>query len=238
MTHTEPRPRHDGRRVATPLPARGTPIALPAPDALPAHAFADVLAMRTSSVRGPASPREVATLLHHASALRFRRHDGRFGDWESRPSPSAGGLHAIRLLVLPLEAGFPAGIHEPERHELRSFDRKIEALEANRRSVTTLTGANHGTTLQLLADEADYEACYADSETLSSRDAGALCMTLSLVATAIGLGSVILGRLGHEVVRAAGIRGAWRGAGAVHVTGRLQSPEHAPTRSSQSASTS
>ena len=49
------------------------------------------------------------------------------------------------------------------------------------------------------------------------RDAGALCVILTLVATALGLESVMLGRQGDEIAGAAGLGNPWAGVGAVHV---------------------
>ena len=159
----------------------------------------------------------LATTLWHATRLRHRGSDGRFGNWESRISPSAGGLHGIELLCLPIERDCVAGFYDRERHALLAPDSLTLARNLNRESVALLAAAEAGTTVQLLADERRYAACYDNSGSLILRDAGALCVIISLVATALGLTSVILGRLGQNVVSAAGLAHRFRGVGAVHL---------------------
>ena len=217
-TEREPEPRPDRARRAGVPPEWRVTAQLTRPTATPADGFFDVLERRCSAVLGAVRTDDLAALLAHVTRLRFRRNDGRFGAWESRPSPSAGGLHAISLLVLPLEADVPAGLYDDEEHGIAGGDLAC-ALALNARSVGLLTGANTGATIQLVADWAAYESCYDNAASLVWRDSGALCATLALVATALGLGSVVLGRIGNDIVRAAGLFEPWRGAGAIHVTG-------------------
>lgn len=49
------------------------------------------------------------------------------------------------------------------------------------------------------------------------RDAGALAVTIAFAATALGMTSVILGRTGGSVLKAAGIDPRLAAVGAVHV---------------------
>ena len=75
-----------------------------------------------------------------------------------------------------------------------------------------------GTTLQIVADPALTSACYENAGSLVLRDAGALVMTVCLVAAALGVSAVPLGRAGTDVVRAAAIDAPLVGVGAVHLS--------------------
>ena len=214
----EPSPRQGVRRVPSILP-HGDLITSWSRDAPTLQCdFWDVLGRRRSSVAGPVSQVGLASLLRQSTKLRFRRADGRFGTWESRPSPSAGGMSALRLLVLPLEPQWPGGLYDEDIHGLRSQGDLSEARALNGESVRRLCGATSGTTIQLLADIGSYEGCYENSASLVWRDAGALCAIVSLVATALSLCSVVLGRQGQGIIRAAGLPEVWQGAGAIHVS--------------------
>lgn len=189
----------------------------------PDRPFLSVLGERVSRNGGLVSERELASLLWHATLLRERRPVGRFGPpWESRNAPSAGGLHELRLLCLPVGAEGPSGLYDPEAHALRSVvadDRA--ARDLNVAGVAAMTGASAGVTLQIVADPTKVAACYENSESLVLRDAGALIATICLVATALELASVPLGRAGTGIVRAAGISEPFVGVGAVHVGAQL-----------------
>jgi len=216
-TEAEPKPFIQARREIAPLPD------WPLVTSWAGHArglggsFSDVLDARRSSVGGSVDESDVAALLVNAMRLRFRRDDGRFGAWESRSTPSAGGMSALRLLVLPIEADGRAGIYDDARHGLIAGPQLTPACDLNARSVRALTGAAAGTTIQLIADRTSYVSCYHNPDTLLWRDAGALCATVSLIATSLTLSSVILGRIGHDVVEATRLPRNWTAAGAVHI---------------------
>ncbi len=147
--------------------------------------------------------------------LRSRRQDGRYGEWESRAAPSAGGIHGISLMVLPMGEG-PLGLYDDAGHRLLAPPAPDLVRERNRASVAELCGATAGTTIQLVVDEDRYAACYDDHSSLIWRDAGALLMVISLVSTGLSLKSVVLGREGRRVVDALEV-GAWKGVGAIHL---------------------
>lgn len=214
-TDVEPTPRLGG-----PTPVRiGTPergVSLPRTIREPDTPFLEVLRSRRSSLGGDVCAEDLSSLLWHATVLRERRMDGRFGiPWESRPAPSAGGLHAIRIVVLPLDNAFAPGEYLPDIHALAPIS--AAALDVNRASVAQLLGCSTGTTLQLACDENLIRACYDNAWSLMWREAGALVATLGLVATSLGLTSVILGRTGGDVLSAANVDPRLVGVGAVHV---------------------
>lgn len=214
-TDAEPVPRLGVQAPSRiPWPTEWTP--LPRAIRQPETPFLDVLRARRSAVGGPVDIDDLSSLLWHTTALRARRADGRFGiPWESRPAPSTGGLHAVRIIVLPLDGTAPAGEYLPDQHALAPIHPR--GVEANSVSVADVIGVTAGTTLQFACDLQLLAACYENPDTLGWRDAGALAATIAFTATALGLTSVVLGRVGNEVLRAAGVDPAFTGVGAVHV---------------------
>ena len=177
--------------------------------------FLDVLNARQSRAGGRLNLDDLSAVLWHATLLRDR-WPGRFGlPAESRSAPSAGGLHSIRILCLPLSPEDSAGLYEPDRHRLLGW----EGLELARPTAATLafdlTGASTGTMLQFAADEYKIAACYYQPASLIWRDAGALAATVALVATAVGLEATLLGHHGDALVQSAGFGPTYRGVGGV-----------------------
>lgn len=211
-TDLEPAPRFDGnpsRRLIESGPVQLLPRDVQTPDV----GFFEVLGARRSGIGGPLGIDDLSALLWHATALRSRT-PGRFGvPAESRNSPSGGGLHPIRLLVLPLEDG-TAGFYDDQQHGLMPV--RAAALAVNRESISTILRHSHGTTVQFAADRDLLDACYRNASSILWRDAGALVATMCLVATALGIVACPVGRVGNDVVDAAGVKGGLVGAGAVH----------------------
>lgn len=221
MMRPEPLPRSEPWPVP-PAPWDGSHVE-PLPRELhePDASFLNVLRRRRSQPgRAAVGLGDLSSLLWHAMLPRERRPaTSRFAVWESRPTPSAGGLHVISLLVLPLEHGLPAGIYIPARHGLAAMPgEQAEALAMNAASVMAVLGASVGVTLQFAADMSRADASYENCETLVWRDAGALLATLAFTANALGLVATPLGCTGTEVVAASGLPLRWSGAGAVHLT--------------------
>ena len=219
MIHTdaEPTPRKGAISLARRLPAWPIVTHWQRQVCAPADDFLAVLNRRRSREGGPLDQSNLAALLRHSTMLRERRSDGRFGVWESRAAPAAGGIHALLLLCLPLDDVNVAGIYDVERHALLALDSLNEARLLNRNNVSSIADAKHGTTLQIVADLSRYEACYDHWESLMWRDAGVLTSIISLVATLLGLVAIPLGRHGNDVVRACHLDTNFIGAGAVHL---------------------
>ena len=219
-THTdrEPRPRKKPRKwAAQQIDATGL-FVLPRDVRTPESSFIDVLNARRSRIGGPLDVRDLSSLLWHSMLIRERNHDGRFGiPWESRSAPSSGGLHPIQVLCLPLENAEPGGLYRARDHVVLDISGGPKACELNTVSVAELTGATAGTTLQFVADWSKLDACYEEAKSILWRDSGALAASVCLIATALELTAIPLGRLGTDIVRAAGISEPFVGAGAVHV---------------------
>lgn len=191
---------------------------LPREIAAPDARLFDILHSRRSLNGGDVDDYFLGSLLWHSTQLHERRTDGRFGRWESRPTPSAGGLHPIDLMILPLAAGRTAGMYLDADHEIGILPSDpAAALRANTDSVKASTLAACGITIQFVADASRPAACYENWSSLVWRDAGALLATLGLVAAALGLTSLPLGRHGTNIVRLMGLDEPFIGVGAVHI---------------------
>jgi hypothetical protein len=77
----------------------------------------------------------------------------------------------------------------------------------------------------LAADASKLDACYDHADSLMWRDAGALAAVICLVAAALDLEAVPVGRTGDKIVRAVGLPSAFVGVGAVHIGRRRELPE-------------
>lgn len=187
------------------------------PTLFPESNFMDVLRSRSSRAGGRISEDDLAILLYHSTFLRQRRDDGRFGSWESRTAPGAGGLHGIHILCLPMGTNDSAGIYGEEKHALLAADNLSLARELNARSVAEIAGATAGTTLQFIADFERYDACYEAAESLIWRDSGVLTGVVSLVGAALGLVSIPLGRHGNRIVASLNLGSRFVAVGGIHL---------------------
>ncbi len=186
----------------------------------PRATLLDTLERRQSRAGGKVEDDQLSALLFHTMRLRFRRNDGRFGTWESRNTPAAGGLHGVHLLCLPISLDQPAGVYDEDRHTLVAKEELHAARALNCRSVQLIANAQSGTTIQFVADAKRYESCYEYAQSLIWRDAGAILAILTLVATALDLFAIPLGRQGQDIVNCLGLDNDFLGVGGVHVGSR------------------
>lgn len=213
----EPLPRRDVVAERSTIPTTRC-VKLPRSIQRPEIDFFDVLERRRSCLGGAVPAELLSSVLWHSLLLRDRR-PGRFGVVrESRAAPSAGGLHPVRIMVLPLDRANAQGLFLDHEHALAPVDGA--ALALNRASIAEILRASTGTTLQFAADRSLLDACYENAASLMWRDAGALAATIGLVATALDLVATPVGRTGEPIVRAAGLPTAFVGAGAVHLGAR------------------
>lgn len=179
--------------------------------------FFEVLARRRSALGGSVSERELSSVLWHAMLLRERNRNSRFGEWESRAAPSAGGLHSLGIACLPVDGSPWCGLYDPEAHELRSSSSFEGAVSLNRNEIDEILSSKHGITLQFIGYRRRYEACYQHWESLFWRDAGALLGIITMIATALGLEASPVGRNGRDIVAAAGFPTEYLAGGAIHI---------------------
>lgn len=213
---TEPTPRLPAGAFEPFRPA-GIEIVLPVPEGEPGFGFGAVLAERRSGIGGCLTLERLAALLWHSARVRQRHPHGRFGlPWDQRASASAGGLHVIHLLCLPLEETGQAGVYDPLAHALVGADISSDAGARNRELVHSLTGARAGTAIWFAADEGKLRACYENGGSLILRDAGALAATIELCCAWLGLTACTLGALGGSMPAEFGLPSArFVGAGGI-----------------------
>ncbi|MFC0387624.1 nitroreductase family protein [Muricoccus vinaceus] len=156
------------------------------------------------SIRRLSAPsvREVLALVGMVTMNRLVKAGDPFAR-SRRVSPSAGALHPVSIVVLrggraratALRVD-PVGAHVQLLRErepggaARLLTRLPQYLPQAR-----------GTMLVLLADRQLTAAAYRSPDSLLWRDAGALLATLQITAAGLGLGTCLLGLLGHEVAR-------------------------------------
>jgi hypothetical protein len=169
----------------------------------PPASFASVLeARRSNRTLRPAPIREIVNALAFATRPRFVL-DGDCYLRSRRPTPSAGAIHPIEIVIADWR-----GSDRLMRYN--ALDHSIEILRITHPEkvrefadlCANLLPDAHGTALVLIADQHRTQSLYNNFSSLIWRDAGALLEVLALVATAYRLRFCPLGILGGHVVDA------------------------------------
>lgn len=167
--------------------------------------FSSVLERRRSRRRMSRLPlRELSSVLAFALGPRAVLSGDRRGR-SLRPSPSAGALHPVELLLVD---GLRVFRYMPMTHELDLLRvSRPEVLRAfSRECGKILPTAHRGTAVVLAGEMQRVATVYEHPESLLWRDAGALLQTLALVVAAYGLAFCPLGILGRSVLEAIGLQ--------------------------------
>ena len=168
-------------------------------------------ARRSQRTMSRAALREIVNAIAFGVRPREEVEGDRFGR-TLRPSPSAGAIHPIDVLL----------VHGPTRvfryapltHQLQALHVLArERLEAFISDCREILPEASGTGIVLVGDINRVAALYERPESLLWRDAGVLLQTLALVATAYRLAFCPLGILGTPVVRALGLSERLLGVG-------------------------
>jgi SagB-type dehydrogenase family enzyme len=120
---------------------------------------------------------------------------------ESRPHPSAGGMHPIHVLVARSDDGWMR--YDPVEHALIELPGSRVAATLARKASTLLVPLNRGVLIALTAEHGRTAAKYEKVASLVWRDAGVVLGYMSVVAEALGLSFCPLGILGEPYVSAA-----------------------------------
>lgn len=120
---------------------------------------------------------------------------------ESRPHPSAGGMHPIHVLLARPQQGWH--YYEPVEHSLTQLPGSQMAAAQARQDSSAVVPLNCGILIALAAEPGKTAAKYEHPESLVWRDAGAILGYMSIVAEALSLSFCPLGLLGGEFVTAA-----------------------------------
>jgi hypothetical protein len=183
--------------------------------------FADVIRSRRSRLAGPVAWSRVAELLWHAAGSNGYADSGRAGlpiEW--RVSPSAGGLHPVRLVCINDDADFRPRLYNSVDHAFHILDVDGEDIAAkNAAAVAAVVGARRGCTVRLIADIGKVAAAYENADSLVLRDAGCLVAIFCLCAEWLDLAACPLGFLGDDMVSPLGFpQPRFRAVGGVQIT--------------------
>ena len=201
-------------------------VELSAPDKPLETSFSDSMARRYSGIGGTVDDTDLSDLLWHSSYCHPAEQAGRFDrTWYHSFPPAAAGLHSLRILCIPIQDQ-SIGVYDRKAHRLNLLPNTEDVRKENAANVRELTNAEHGSTLQFFADPNELESCYEYSTSLLWRDSGALATAISFVAATSGLTSVILGRIGTNIIRFSGLEVPFLGFGAVHIGTPINRPTH------------
>lgn len=147
--------------------------------------------------------------------LACRSRSSRLGPYgtpqESRPAPSAGGMHPIHVLLA--RDGQPWHRYHPEEHAVVEVRGSKPLATAARAVAGELVPLHSGVLVALVAEPGKTAAKYDYPESLVWRDAGVLLGYMSVVAEALGLSFCPLGITGHAQVSKLSVDGRLIGAG-------------------------
>lgn len=119
-------------------------------------------------------------------------------DWERRRLPSAGGCHAVHLLVVPSVGD--VGIYDARAHGLRVLAATRAVMDGNG-VLPEEFSKEKGTLIFAFGDPSRIEGYYEDWASLMWRDAGVLIGGLALIAEALECSFCPIGILATNLVR-------------------------------------
>lgn len=193
----EPRPREIPRSYqAFQWPdGKVTPLM---PPREPRQSFCDVVnGRRSQRAFGTIDGTDLSTLLW-LSARVIDQQASAFGrSLTLRPTPSAGALHPIHLLMCTMRNQYWQR-YDPFAHALVDVVEGMIAVESAIQAVRPALPVGGGTLIWLAAESGLAAAKYENSESLVWRDAGVLLSQLGLVSSLLGLHFCNLGMTGSD----------------------------------------
>jgi SagB-type dehydrogenase family enzyme len=160
-----------------------------------------VLALRRSrrEFTVPLSLQQAGDLLWHSMRVRQLGQRGGRTVWETRPTPSAGGCHPVRVVLLGARFARDSLLVYDAQHHMFGVHPVGETKLMRRciHEVDRCVRVGKGTVFWFVADMERTGAKYRNPESLVWRDSGALFATVGLVAEALSLNCCGLGL--HEI---------------------------------------
>lgn len=160
----------------------------------------DLLARRQTNYRSISIDIEIAGTICWFTSRNIRTLDGKNGQLSHRPTPSAGALHPIELVITGLPGSPGAWWYRADEHAfalLDSDDSTLRALETEAADCLPVEAASQ---IWLLGDIEKVAAKYECPASLLLRDAGFLLCTLTFTATAMGLAPVPMGVTANSIL--------------------------------------
>lgn len=197
---SEPLPRKQVSAYATFSWPRGSSIQLPPRTAALQVDLVDLLEKRQTrrEFTRDLTETELGDFLWLACRNRACRTSPFGFDQESRPHPSAGGMHPIHVLLSRAQQEWHR--YEPVEHALVQLPgTRMTAAQARQESAV-LVPLNRGVLIALASEPGKTAAKYENPHSLVWRDAGTVLGYMSVVAEALGLTFCPLGLLGKRFV--------------------------------------
>jgi len=183
-----------------------------------------VLQRITRRAFAPIGAAQLGTLLWFSAKTHARHRQQTSIHWEHRPAPSAGGLHPIHLLIIPVVADEGrVSLYDPHAHALIELEAGTDL--PTRHFVEKLSAVVHpgeGTIIWFAADFDKTLARYEAGESLVWRDAGALAATIGVVAEAMDLNCCAIGLSGDDWIATVLPSPRFGGVGGCVVGSRIQ----------------
>jgi hypothetical protein len=206
MDFREPRVRGTPNPHASCLwPSRhGEQLPFPSP-------LADVLERRSQRTFAVPSLGALSTLLWHTARCEETSSSPLGFDLQLRPTPSAGAIHPIHILLEhPRDRAWAR--YDPKTHRLE-FLAEPGALPGLRAIAAEYVAPGDGCLLFFVAELGMTAAKYENPESLVWRDAGVLQGSLALVAPRAGLSLCFLGLTGSAAAASLNEQGELHGVG-------------------------
>lgn len=188
---------------------------LPHPSLLPDASFASLTAARRSRrTFGTLTIEQISQWLWLAMRVQLQSdgHDSQGLVLTRRPSPSAGAIHPIEVLML-LDKGQDWQRYAPLDHALQAVANSNELLLQACSDAAEILPNGGGATILLVAEPGKTLAKYENGASLVWRDAGVLMGYLSMAAQALGLNMCLLGCMGGAAVESLDEQGRLVGVG-------------------------
>lgn len=186
---------------------------LPAPDVEALAPMAATLeARRSERTFAPVPEALIGALLWHAARTKESAPSPLGFQIEHRPTPSAGAIHPIHL-VIQLTDERSWARYNPQEHSLDLLAKDDGCLQLLVDYSEQVVPRDGGHLILFVAEPGKTAAKYENPESLIWRDAGTLQGSLALVAAALGLSYCLLGITGNPWAAQLSGQGKLQGVG-------------------------
>ncbi|HBO1217385.1 TPA: nitroreductase family protein [Pseudomonas aeruginosa] len=166
-------------------------------------------------------PEELAALLWFSARTQATANSNLGFQLEQRPSPSAGAIHPVHVLVLtPGDTEWCR--YDGRANALIEVPGSSDILQGLSVQMESMVPAPEATKTLLVAEPGKTQAKYFNHESLVWRDAGALLATMGFVAEALNLNYCPIGITGEPWASMLSSEGNLVGVGAALIGGRAR----------------
>ncbi len=166
-------------------------------------------------------PEELSALLWFSARTQATANSNLGFQLEQRPSPSAGAIHPVHVLVL-IPGDTEWCRYDGRANALIEVPGSSDILQGLSVQMESMVPAPEATKTLLVAEPGKTQAKYFNHESLVWRDAGALLATMGIVAEALNLSYCPIGSTGEPWASMLSSEGNLVGVGAALVGGRAR----------------